>query len=168
MSHVTERLAEFIFEELPASEMAEARRHLGDCANCREQVERFQQTLAMLKTSPDLDPPRNIVFEFEKPAASRLWRWFPAGVAVAALLLVTIALAGRTHVQWHDSQLTIAFGQAVAPAPTQTPELATEIQNMKASLAYLEARQNDVERSTIVIAAAVHPAAQGQRSPTGD
>ena len=70
MSHITERLAEFIFEELPATEMAEARRHLAECANCRDQVNRFQQTISMLQTSPELEPPRNIVFEFQKPATA--------------------------------------------------------------------------------------------------
>src|SRR5262245_15778118 len=111
MSHITEKLAEFVFEEMSAKEMADARQHMSECANCREQVERFQQTLTMLKTSPEIEPPRNVVFEFEKPVASRLWRWFPAAAAIAALLVMTVALANRVHVQWGHSQLTIAFGQ---------------------------------------------------------
>src|SRR3954462_3585587 len=101
MSHVNEKVAEFVFGELPAGEMAEAKRHLALCSDCRLQVEQFQQTHAMLKTSPDLDAPRHIVFDFEKPRVRRMWRWLPAGVAVAALLVMAVALAGRVHVQWH-------------------------------------------------------------------
>jgi predicted anti-sigma-YlaC factor YlaD len=169
MSHVTEKLAEFIFEELPAPEMAEATRHLSECPNCREQVDRFQQTLAMLKAAPDLEPPRHTVFEFEQPRLRRLWRWFPAATAVAGLLVMTIALAGRLHVQWHDSQLTVAFGQAIPTAQTDPAgELATEIQRMKGHLAYLESQQQRVERNTTAIAAALEPIARAQRSSSGD
>jgi predicted anti-sigma-YlaC factor YlaD len=168
MSHITEKIAEIIFEELPAPEIAAAKQHLAECESCREQVDRFHQTLAMLNTAPDAEPPRNIVFEFEKPV-NRVWRWFPATVAVAALLLVTIALAGRVHVQWHDAQLSIAFGQTIpASQSDQAAELAMEIQRMKGHLAYLEGRQQAVERDTIAIAATIQPAARIQRSPTGD
>src|SRR5262245_46983593 len=168
MSHVTEKIAEIIFEELPAQEIAAAKQHLAECAACQEQVDRFQQTLAMLKAAPDAELPRNIVFEFEKPV-NRIWRWFPATVAIAALLLVTIALVGRVHIQWHDSQLTIAFGQAVSPAQADAAaDLATEIQRMKGHMAYLEGRQQAVERDTIAIAATIQPVVRAQRSPTGD
>ena len=167
MSHIKELLAEFVFEELKDSEMAKARMHLNECADCREELGRFQRTLGVLKTSADLEPPRNVVFEFEKPAASRLWRWFPAAAAVAALLLITVALIGRVHFQWHDSQLTIAFGQTIPPAQAdQTAELAAELQRVKGYLAYLDNRQQAVERDTVVIAARIQPTAQ--RSPTGD
>jgi anti-sigma factor RsiW len=169
MSHVTEKLAEFIFEELPAPEMAEARRHLSECATCREQVNRFQQTLTMLKAAPELEPPRNIVFEFEKPVANRFWRWLPAAAAVAAIVVLAIAMAGGVHVDWRDSQLTIAFGQTVPPAQTdQAAELATEIQRMKGYLAYLEGRQQKSERDTMEIASRLQPIARAQASPSGD
>jgi len=169
MSHVTEKLAEFIFEELPAPEMVEARRHLSECANCREQVNRFQQTLTMLKAAPELEPPRNLVFEFEKPVASRFWRWFPAAAAVAAIVVLTVALAGGVHVDWRDSQLTIAFGKTVPPAQAnQAAELATEIQRMKGYLAYLEGRQQKSERDTMEIASRLQPMARAQASPSGD
>src|SRR6476646_3988605 len=106
MSHLTDRVAEFVFDELSAGERAEAAKHLTECAPCREQVEQFERTLHQLKASPDLDLPRDIVFESERPRVGRFWRWLPATAAIAALLLVTIALAGRVHIQWHDSQLT--------------------------------------------------------------
>ena len=67
MSHLNEKIAEFIFGELSEQEMADAQRHLAQCSDCREQVEQFQTTYAMLKSSPDAEPPRRILFEFEKP-----------------------------------------------------------------------------------------------------
>jgi len=168
MSHVTEKLAEFIFEELPPQEMTEAKRHLTECANCREQVDRFQNTLTMLQAAPDLEPPRNIVFEFEKPAASRFWRWFPAATALAAVLVMMIALAGRVHMQWHDSQFTVAFGETVPAQTDQTAELATELQRVKGYLALLESRQRAVEQNTMVIASKIQPGPRAERSPAGD
>jgi anti-sigma-K factor RskA len=169
MPHITEKLAEFIFEEMSAKEMADAKQHVSECANCREQVERFQHTLAMLKAAPETEPPRNIVFEFEKPVAKRLWRWFPATAAIAALLVMTIALANRVHVQWNDSQLTIAFGQQIAPPQSDTTAaLVSDIQRMQGRLAYLESQQQAIERETMVIATTIQPVARAQRSPAGD
>src|SRR5262249_6647921 len=138
-----------------------------ECADCREHVEKFQQTFMKLKTGPELEPPRNIVFDFEPPAARRVWRWFPAAVAVAALLLVTIALAGRVHVQWHDSELTIAFGQNI-PSSTNQEDFAAEIQRLQGHVAYLEGRQEQFRRDAIITASTIESLARGQRPPTGD
>ncbi len=169
MSHITEKLAEFVFEELSAVEMADGRKHIESCDECKVRVEQFQHTLTMLKTAPEVAPPRNIVFEFEKPVARRFRRWFPAATAVAALLVMTIALAGRVHIQWSESQLTIAFGQTIPTAQTnQAAELNAEIQNMKASLAYLQRQQEKAERDTMLLATKIQPIAGAQRSPTGD
>jgi hypothetical protein len=168
--HLSEKLAEFVFEELPVSEMADAKLHLKQCGDCREQVEQFQITHAMLKASPDVEPPRNIVFDFEKPRVSRVWRWLPAAVAVAALFVMTIALAGRVHVQFRDSQLTVAFGQAISPAAeTDQASMLTEIQRLQGTVAYLEARQQSLQRETIATESALQMiAVRSQRSPVGD
>lgn len=116
MQHLGERITDYIFGELPASEMAEAQRHLSQCADCAMAVEQFQHTHSMLKASPDLNPPRSVVFEFEKPATNRFWKWV-APVAAAAVLLLGVALLAQVHIQWKDSQLTIAFGQILPPVP---------------------------------------------------
>jgi anti-sigma factor RsiW len=168
MSHLGEKIAEFVFEELPSAEMAEARMHLAACTSCREDVARFQRTFGLLKAAPDVEPPRNIVFEFERPVTRRFWRWLPAACAVAALLLVTVALAGRVHLQWHDSQLTIAFGQSIPAQTDQTAELAAELQRVKGYVAYLDNRQQAVEQDTVLIAAKMQQAARAQHSPAGD
>jgi hypothetical protein len=168
MSHITERIAEFVFEELSTLEMTKAQRHVAQCAECREQVERFQQTLAILKTSPMLDPPRNIVFEVEKRRTQRMWTWVPAMAAIAALLLITVALLGRVHVQWQDSQMTIAFGELKQEPDADHTDLAAEIQRLQGHIAYLEERQTRAERDAVYTASTVQLLAHGQRVPTGD
>ena len=141
MSHLNERIADFVFEELSTGEMAEAGRHIAECSDCRAQVESFQRTHQMLKTSPDLDPPRNIVFEFEKPArrtSGAFWKWL-APLAATAALALGIAVMAPIHVQWHESQLTVTFG-GTAAGTDQSPshaQLAEELQTTQAAVKYL-------------------------------
>src|SRR5262249_603827 len=104
----------------------------------------------------------------EKPAAARIWRWLPAGVALAALLLLTIAAAGRVHIQWRDSQLTIAFGQIMPPPDTGQAALAPHIHRLQAPLPYLETRHQRVERDSRATASEIQLLVRGQRSPVGD
>jgi anti-sigma factor RsiW len=116
MSHLGERITDYVFEELSAAEMAEVKSHLAACSACRKEVELFQRTHSLLKASPDVNPPRNIVFEFEKPAMNRFWKWV-APMTAAAVLLMGVALAAPLQIRWNDSQLTIAFGRLPEPAP---------------------------------------------------
>lgn len=118
MTHLGERLTDFVFGELPANEMEDARRHVAACADCRNQAEQLEHTRSLLKMSPDVEPPRRILFEFERPRA--LWRWLiPVGVAAALILAVLIA--APMQMQWHDSQLTLSFGKISAPVPAVAP-----------------------------------------------
>src|SRR5262249_24209165 len=115
MTHLGERITDFVFGELPAADMDAARRHIAVCAECRQEVEQFEHTRSMLKMSPDVEPPRHIAFELEKPRS--IWRWF-VPVATAAAIIITVLVAMPVGVQWKDSQLTIAFGKMpAAPAP---------------------------------------------------
>ena len=151
MSHLNERIADYVFEELSSGEMTEAGRHIAECSDCRKQVEQFQQTHMMLKTSPDVDPPRNIVFEFEKPVrhgAGSFWRWLAPMAATAALVL-GIAVASPVHVQWHESQLTIRFGAA-----SQQPDFATleqAAQQLQIAKTYMERLQEKNNRDAMLI-----------------
>jgi len=167
MSHIGERIADYVFEELSASEIVEAKRHLAQCSDCCAQVEQFQRTHAMLKVLPDVDPPRSIVFEFEKPPVSRLWRWLVPAAAAISLFIIAIVLAGNIHVQWRDSQLTIAFGQIITPAETDQAALAMEIQRLQGQLAYLEDRQQKIERDSVATASTISLLAQS-RARSGD
>ncbi len=96
MSHLTERIAEFVFGELSPVEMSEGHRHLADCSDCREQVQQFQQTYAILKTSSDVEPPRRIIFEVEKSKFMPwMWRWLAPMAASAAVALAVVNFVPR-------------------------------------------------------------------------
>jgi hypothetical protein len=152
--HLNEKLAEYVYEDLSPAEMAEARRHLAGCAECGARVEEFQRIHHALKAMPDVDPPRRVVIAPAKAARTRAFlpvRWLaPVGAAVA--LVLALAVVGPIHAEWHDSQLTIAFGKVpytsvaptpapVAPQPVDYKRLAKEVRAQDA--AFL---QEEVER----------------------
>src|SRR2546430_6647702 len=93
MAHLNEKLAEFFYGELPASEMDGARRHLAECTACQLQLGQFEKTHLALRSAPDLDPPRQIVFA-PPERRSRLpvfaWRWATPLMAAAALVIAIL------------------------------------------------------------------------------
>ena len=125
MRHLGEQITDFVFGELSSTEMDEARRHVAECADCRTAVEQFQHTHAMLKTSPDVEPPRRIVFEVEKRPSVFAWRWL-APIGVAAALVIAILIAAPMQIQWQESQMTITFGKLPAQ-PLQPPVAAVRV-----------------------------------------
>ena len=140
MPHLTEKVAGFIFGELSAQEMADARRHLAECSDCREQVEQFQTTYAMLKTSPDAEPPRRIMFEFEKPrAAAWIWRWLAPMAASAAVAAVVVAFTPRPQ---QPPQVIERVVQQQASAPQAQPvEYQKIIDDLREELKQRDAAQ---------------------------
>ena len=128
MTHLGERITDFVFGELSPAEMDEARGHIESCSDCRTRVEQFEQTRSLLKMSPDEEPPHRIVFEIEKRPRGNFWQWLvPAGLAAA--ILAAVLVAAPPHLQWNDSQLTIAFGtpSPVAVAPPPAPAVQTAV-----------------------------------------
>src|SRR5580765_1837937 len=116
MAHLTEKVAEFIFGELSAQEMADAQRHLTQCAGCRQEVEQFQTTYAMLKTSQDAEPPRRIMFEFEKPrTAAWIWRWLAPMAASAAVAALVVTFTPRPQQPPQVIERQVVQQQASAP-----------------------------------------------------
>jgi anti-sigma factor RsiW len=158
--HLNEKLAEYVYEELPAAEMAEARRHVAGCAECGDRVKDFERIHQALRAMPDVDLPRRVVIEPAKAARVRTFlpvRWLaPVGAAVA--LVLALAVVGPIHADWHDSQLTIAFGKTpstnVAPAPVVAPQpvdykrLAEEVRAQNA--AFLQEELARLEKEVTV------------------
>jgi hypothetical protein len=132
MTHITEKVAEFVFEELSATEMAEGRNHLAGCSDCREQVHAFQMTHSLLKTSPDVDLPRRILFEFEKPYVSNwLWRWLAPMAASAAVALAVVMFVPRPQ---PPPQMVEHVVQQPSPAPVaQAVDYQKIIDELRAS-----------------------------------
>jgi hypothetical protein len=130
MAHLGERTTEYIFSELSSAEMEEAHRHIGECAECRQEVEQLRRTHAMLKASPDVEPPRQIVFEVEKRPLRIAWRWL-APIGAAAALVVAVLIAAPMQIQWNDSQLTIAFGKLLPPPAGPVPAIVAPVPSVQ-------------------------------------
>ena len=100
MAHLEDRLAEFFYGELSPADMTDARRHIGECADCRLRVEQFRMVDAAVRTVPEMDPPRHVVLLPQERRAWVSWfdlRWAVAGSAVAILLAsVVIGALFRT------------------------------------------------------------------------
>jgi anti-sigma factor RsiW len=114
MTHLGERITDYVFGEMSGKELEEARRHIADCSQCRDEVSQVERTRATLRLSQDLEPPRHITFEVEKRPAFN-WRWL-APIGAAAAVIIAVLIAAPMSIQWNESQLTISFGTAPAPA----------------------------------------------------
>lgn len=111
-------------------------------------VEHFRSTYNMLKSSPDVEPPRRIMFEFEKPRqAAWLWRWLAPMAASAAVAFAVVTITPRPQA---PPQIVREVQQQV-PAPAANPvnyqpiidELQSELAALKARDA---ARTKDIQR----------------------
>jgi hypothetical protein len=155
--------------------MTDAAAHLETCADCGRQFEEFRRTYAMLKASPDGDPPRPMVFRVEsRRAVSWIWRWAGPMAAAAALALAILTFAPR-----RQTLVERVVVQQPAPAAVETAgrpvdidriiaevrssqqawlagELKKrdavqirEIQSLRGQVAFLEAQQRKVLKETI-------------------
>jgi negative regulator of sigma E activity len=184
MNHLEDKVADFFYGELSASEMGDARNHVAECADCRVQVANFERTHLALKASPDQDPPRHIVFA---PPGRRPWRsvfdW-PAAVpslAAAAALIIAVMVAMRpvpapasvstpapVVVQAQDVDYNrIIDGVRQSERAWLVGELEKrdrEIRQLQGELAYYESFQRSVLRQTMENASSVQLLAQRTRS----
>jgi hypothetical protein len=105
-------------------------------------VEHFESTYAMLKSSPDVEPPRRIMFEFEKPkaAAGWLWRWLGPMTAAAAVAFAVVTFTPRPQ---------------APPQQADYKELAKEIQRVRGEMDEIEAVQRAAQRENIKNAAGI-------------
>jgi hypothetical protein len=174
MAHLNDKLADFFYEELPASEMVEARRHVADCGECRAQVQLFERTHLALKSSPDAELPRHVVFAPPERAtrwAVLDWR-FLAPMATAFAALVVAIMPASSPVPAPAPVAVTAPVSAPVVTPTAAPaidydrivdqvrqsdrawfqdQLAKrdkEIRQLEGQLAYYESYQRTVMKET--------------------
>jgi anti-sigma factor RsiW len=142
MSHLEDRLGEFIYEELPASEMETAKRHVSQCLECQGRVADFQAVQHALETVPDVDVPRRTVFVESREPGSKTWlglRWLVPSATAAALVLALV-IAGPIHFDWRGSGMTIAFGAQPEPAPVEVAEAPIVIEPVPVDYEQIVAR----------------------------
>ena len=135
MSHLEDRLAEFVFEELPSEEMTTARRHVAQCLECQGRISDFQKIRHSLEQLPDVDLRRRMVFVPEGPSLKRSPRsWFSFAWAVpgavAAALVVAVLLAGPLRIEWGDQGVLIALGQEIAEPQAVSVAAAVDYDNL--------------------------------------
>jgi hypothetical protein len=112
MTHLKDRLAEFFYGELPAAEMTAARQHLMDCTECRVQIDQFEKTHLALRSSPDEEPARHIIFG---PTNRRSWlSIFDWRLATTASAFAALAIAVLVALSPSPAPLAV---QVPAPAP---------------------------------------------------
>jgi len=92
----------YFLEELPKRDIAQVESHLGECAECREELERLGVMRTALQSLPEEEVPRRIAFVSDKVFAPRwwqtIWRSGPVmGFASAALLAGAILVHGFTR-----------------------------------------------------------------------
>jgi anti-sigma factor RsiW len=169
MSHLGERITDYVFEELSSAAMAEARDHVAHCGECTKAVEHFQRTRSLLQALPDVDPPRSAQLVFEKPRATRwAWRWL-APIGVAAALVLAVVLAGPVHMEWQQSQLTIALGNTPVAKPSVIElQNASAIKELNDHVSYLERLNEKQQQELYQYAAYVQVLAQQQGPRVGD
>ena len=152
MAHLGDKLAEYFYEELSSAEMTEARKHVEACIECRLDLERFERVHLALRTAPELEPPRHVVFS---PRERRSWlswlEWRTAATAGAAAALVAGILMGFSH-QADRAWLAEELNKRDA-----------EIQRLQAELTYYENFQRAVMRETLENGSAIQLLAQRAR-----
>lgn len=95
MTHLGEKITDYLMGEMSTAERTEAEAHLSQCSLCAGKLEEFRHTYALLQTVPDAHPPRPLVFAPEKKMARpAVWRWLtPAFSAAAASIITALILS---------------------------------------------------------------------------
>jgi hypothetical protein len=192
MAHLNDKLADFFYEELPASEMVEARRHVAECGECRTQLQLFEKTHLALKALPEAEPPRRVVFApGARPARWGVldWRFLaPMAAAVAALVLAVMPARSPAPAPVPVAVTAPASAPVVPQAQPQNidydrivdqvrqadrawfaDQLAKrdrEIRQLEGQLAYYESYQRTIVKETMENASSIQLLAQ--RTPSQD
>src|SRR5262245_20677116 len=186
MAHLNDKLADFFYQELPASEMVEARRHVEECGECRTQVQLFERTHLALRTLPEAEPPRRVIFAPPERTARWAvldWRFLaPMATAVAALVMAIMPASPPAPAPVPVAVTAPVSAPVVTPAATQAidydriadqvrqseravfmDQLAKrdrEIRQLEGQLAYYESYQRTVMKETWENASSIQLLAQ--------
>jgi len=147
MSHLDERIAEYVLGEFAEADKTSADLHVRECAACAARVNEFRKTFSLLRSVPDVDPPQRIVFETEKRQVQALfWRWLaPALSAVAAALLTALFLTQATPAP--TTQTAANSQPAAAAIPVDAQAVVGQVQESCAQWLAMEQANGDPERS---------------------
>ncbi len=143
MSCSPDRIKDFFFGELTEAECGDLRAHLGECAACREELDRLRLTRAALQAAPAAEPPRRIAFVsdkvFEPSWLARLWASGPRlGFASALVLAVAIVV----HAAWRPAPQPAAIDQAALEAKIAAEVVRQMQPAIQAAVAASEQRQS--------------------------
>src|SRR5215467_1624165 len=117
MAHLEDKLADFFYKELSATEMKDAERHISECADCRRRFQQFERMHVVLRSAPDWDPPRNIVFSEPQRSVWLSWLdWRPLVASTAVAALVAGVVVRLTPVVPANPNLMPAAAPAVIQA----------------------------------------------------
>jgi hypothetical protein len=165
--------------------MTAARQHIMDCAECRLEVEQFEKTYLALKSLPDQEPTRHIVFG---PPTRRSWvsifDWrlaAPVSAFAALVIVVLVALSpapGPVSVQVPTPAPVIVQAQNIdynrivnevrqsdrAWIAGELQKRDREIQRLQGELAYYESFQRMVRKETMENASSIQLLAQRTES----
>jgi anti-sigma factor RsiW len=164
MSHLGERIADYLVGEMTESEAVEASEHLRQCSDCSKQVDAFKRTLAMLQSVPDREPPRPLVFEVEqaKPSMAWLWRWASPAVAAVAASILTVMLMSPSSAEPSRDQAWLA-----AQLQKRDQAHIEDLQRLQSALAYLGKQQQLTTNNSLETARNIQLFLAGKQ-PSGD
>lgn len=107
-----EKLIGYLYQDMEPGEQATVKAHLTQCPACREEMEQLARTTHVLRTWPDEEPNRNLVFVQERTSRwrSRMPDWLRGwsgrrvamGMAIGiASVLIILALANLEATYTH-------------------------------------------------------------------
>ena len=118
-SQVRASLSAYLDQVLDQQESALIKNHLQDCSGCREEWEALQETMTIINTMDDVEPPADFhnrllgrLKQVQRPAKVSVWRKYRWVVAAAAMLLLAVGLANSgylTNLRPQTAQVKSSF-----------------------------------------------------------
>ncbi len=129
----TDRLSEYVDDELAPAERLQLEQHLLDCARCREIVDELRDVAAEARTMEDTPPATDLwpaISAALPRAAARSWRVtlsLPQALAASVLLMAVSGLAVWTFTERPGSTASPVAVSADAAAGVATPVSLSDV-----------------------------------------